>query len=308
MICLANPRARSGRGRKLQSFWRRRLAAERPSVAWHDCLSGEDCRQQAAQAAGPVAAAGGDGTINNVINGLMVNQSRPPLGVLYCGTSPDFCAFHQIPTSPPAALEMLLSGRTKKIDVGEVVFGQAESEHRAFFASSCNIGLGAATASFANQWRKYLGDLAGTGLGLLLAMLRHTAFKSEITIDGQPYCFEKTNHIIVLKNPHLASSLRLNLDCRADDGRLQVIAVHGYSRLGLLGLLKVMYQGTLLQQKNIFWQSGRRIEVRTEPAQSLEFDGDPQGLTPARIVIHPQALSLIAPAPKHINSRAAKSR
>ena len=294
MICLANPQARSGRGKKLQSLWRKRLAESQSSVRWHECSSGEDCRQQAALAKGTVVAVGGDGTINNVLNGLMNNESLPPMGVLYSGTSPDFCKFHQIPIQPQAALNLLLSGQTKKVDIAEVNFSHHDSSCcRAFFASSCNIGLGAATAGFANQWRKYLGDLAGTGLGLLKAMIRHKAFKSEITIDGQSYSYEKTNHIIVLKNPYIASSLRLKLDCRADDGWLRIIVIHDYPHFKLLGLLKSMYFGTLLKHKNVFMESGRHIEVRTDPVQSLEFDGDPQGQTPATFIVHPYALSLI---------------
>lgn len=294
MICLANPKARSGRGRKPQSYWRRRLAEAAPAARWHECRSGEDCRRQAGQADETVVAVGGDGTINNAINGLMINSSRPPLGVLYCGTSPDFCKFHGLPLAPAAAVDSLLNGKSKLIDLAEVVFtpGQA-GEGRAFFASSCNIGLGAATAEFANKWRKYFGDLAGTGLGLIKAIARQKIFESEIIIDGRPYCFEKTNHIIVLKNPHVASSLRLDLDCKADDGLLRIIVIHGYSRLGLLGLMRAMYNGTLFRRKNIFAESGRRVEIRTRPIQSLEFDGDPQGCAPAAITVHPQAISLI---------------
>jgi diacylglycerol kinase (ATP) len=295
MICLANPGARSGCGRKQQNFWRHRLAEAVPDAHWHDCLSGDDCRRQAARADETVVvAAGGDGTINNVINGLMLNEYRPALGVLYCGTSPDFCKFHGLPLESAAAADLLLRGHSKKIDLAEVAFHRGHSgEGRAFFASSCNIGLGAATAEFANQWRKYLGDLAGTGLGLIKAVARQTVFKSEIIIDGRLFSFEKTNHLIVLKNPHIASSLRLDLDCRPDDGLLRVIAIHGYSRLKLLGLIRAMYNGSLLKRENIFAESGRRVEVRTHPTQSLEFDGDPQGQTPAAITVRPQALSLI---------------
>lgn len=294
MICLANPKARSGRGRKAQSFWRSRLAEAAPEVRWHECQSGEDCRRQAAQVDEAAVAVGGDGTINNVINGLMRNNSRPPLGVLYCGTSPDFCKFHGIPLEPAAATNSLLNGRSKKIDIAGVVFTQGHAgEAQAFFASSCNIGLGAATAAFANKWRRYFGDLAGTGLGLIKAIAFQKVFESEIVIDGHHYSFEKTNHIIVLKNQYIASSLRLNLDCRPDDGLLRIIVIHGYSRLRLLGLMRAMYNGTLLKRKNIFAESGRRVEIRTRPIQSLEFDGDPQGCTPATITIHPRALFII---------------
>ncbi len=167
MICLVNPTARSGRGRTSQAFWRQGLSEAGLQFRWHECRSGEDCRVQAGLATErTVVTVGGDGTINNVRNGLMANPSRPALGVLYSGTSPDFCTFHRIPTKPEAALARLRAGRPKAVDVAEIRFpasetpGAADAARTAFFASSCDIGLGAATAEFANRWRRHLGYLA----------------------------------------------------------------------------------------------------------------------------------------------------
>lgn len=290
MICLVNPQARSGRGRKRQAYWRQELAGR---ARWHECLSGDDCRRQAALAEETVVAVGGDGTINNVINGLMTKTSPPPMGVLYSGTSPDFCAFHHIPTQPAAALAALLSGKVKLIDTAAIDFHDHALEQQAFFACSCNIGLGADTAAFANTWRKYWGDLAGTGFGLLRAITSNRPFAAEVGIDGKSLHFARCNHIIVLKNPHIASSLRLNLPCQADDGLLRLVVIHDHSPLELLPVVAALYRGTVPPGKNIFAAAGQTVTVSAMPPQRLEFDGDPRGWTPAAITIKPRALPLL---------------
>ena len=298
MKIIANPSSNAGRGRHLWNFWKKELARGEPDFCWQESASADDCRNRAALAGvgqETVVAVGGDGTINLIINGLMANESPPPLGVLYAGTSPDFCAFHDLPTEPRAALETLLAGQIRKVDLAEIILASGDGRMgREWFADSCNIGLGAATARFANSWRRYLGDSLGTSLGLLLSMLRRHPFQSAVTVDGEKFSFRDTNHILVLKNPHIASGLKLNLNIKADDGRLAVVAVHGYNRWNLWVLFASLYQGTFLRKRGVFAKLCSRAVVAAETKEEVEFDGDPHGFTPAAITVRPQALLLIA--------------
>ncbi len=299
---IANPSSRSGAGKLLWEPW---LTTLQDQSLPHDLLesaSRADCETTAGLAcrdSSAVVAMGGDGTINAVINGMMRARALeecalPPLGVLYAGTSPDFCRFHGIPSEAGPAMDLLLAGGQRQVDVASIAFTGPEGEAvRGYFACGCHIGLGSATAAFANTWRKTLGDRCGTGLGLVQAMLRHKPFACRLFLDGEAMDFERANHIMILKNPHIASGLRVNLPLEPDDGSLIVLVLHNYSRPGLLRLLPMLYSGALTQKSGVFMRRCRSVQVEANPVQPVEFDGDPQGTGAVSVRVLPRALPLI---------------
>ena len=304
---IANPSSRSGRGKRLWTSWLSELEDAGGPFDLQESASREEYEhlaEVAAEAGHIVTAVGGDGSINAAVCGMMraSKQKQAPgaadarLGVLYAGTSPDFCRFHAIPVGPRHAMATLLRGTTRQIDIAALTFRSAESgsERHGYFASSCNIGLGAATARRANACRRYLGDTLGTCLGLVRAMLTHRPFACRLLLDGDPALeFSHVNHVILLKNPFIASGLRLQLPLAPDDGALYAVVIHGYSRLRLLGLLRSLYRGDWADLPGVFVRRCMSAAVETLPVQEVEYDGDPQGLTPASMTLLPRALTVL---------------
>lgn len=294
MQIIANPTSRSGRGRQLWQSWRQSLQTQAIPCNWHVSASEPDCIEQARLADNTAVAVGGDGTINAVLNGVMRANAPKRMGVLYAGTSPDFCRFHHIPVEPQAALQTLLNGQTRQVDVGLVCHTDDNgNSYESYFASSCNIGIGSTVAAFANRHRRYWGDTLGTGLGLLKALLVHRPFGARLELDGNHFTFERVNHIIIMKNPYIASGLKVNAELLPDDGKLLAIVIHGYARLALFKLVAAFYKGTLLQKPGVFAHFCHTAAVTPTTRQPLEFDGDPHGFAPATITLKPKALSLI---------------
>ncbi len=300
MKLIMNPGARAGRGRQLWSAWEAGLRqAGSPYEAIVTGGPGDAfriCRE--ARGRQTLVAAGGDGTINEMLDGIM--QSGNPdltLGVLYSGTSPDFCRFHQIPTEPKHALTCLQRGLVKKVDVARITYSATDGSPRvAHFGCGCNIGLGAATADFANRWRKRLGDSIGTGLGTVLAIIRANPMQLTLDIDGSAQTLIGANHISILKNPHIASGLKLSLNLLPDDGKLILAGVHGLTRGGLCRVLPGFYSGKAVNAKGVFITACSRVSIGSESAQEIEFDGDPRGYLPIEIEVRPRALNLIGGA------------
>ncbi len=305
LILIANPSSRSGAGKTLWKTWERALAERGVPYALLVTASREDCEEKARRAchdgATPVAV-GGDGTINAVLAGVgraAEEDAARPMGVLYAGTSPDFCRFHRIPTDGQGALDTLLAGHTAQVDIAAVAFtGEDGRETSGYFGCGCNIGLGAATATFANRWRKTLGDGLGTGLGLVRAMLGHRPFACRLVIDGEAVELTRANHLIILKNPHIASGLRVGRAPESADGSLLVLAIHGYSPVTLLGLIPAAYSGSLESRRGVYARSCASVQIEAAPLQSVEFDGDARGICPVSVRVLPKALSLICnPSP-----------
>lgn len=230
-------------------------------------------------------AAGGDGTINYAINGIMNSKKKKALGVFYLGTSPDFCKFYKTPINPKEALNVLNNNNREPIDIMKVTY--VKNGSKAYFASSCNIGVGAQIADIANKIRKFLGEYLGTFIAALIAICCTKSFQAIINLDGAKFEFNCVYHIIVFKNNFIASGIHLNPETKPDDGKICVVVFEK----PLLKILIGLYNGKI--PKGTFLRYGKKVCIGTEPYKKIEFDGDPHGETPITIECLEKALELI---------------
>jgi len=245
----------------------------------------EEIREMAAKAAGvdAVVACGGDGTISVVADGLTRNPDPElKLGVLYAGTSPDFCRFHHIPIDTREAVALLAAGKSKKIDVMEIRHNGKE-EH---FCCSCNLGMGADVATLANRLRPRLGDGFGTFCALLWNLLKSTPH--DYTVNGK--IMRNCNHLLITKTRLIASGLRLDLPLSDNDGKFAVWSVSGLSFFGWLRLLPKLYKG---EKAGEYTLREYPIYICSDDVVHVEFDGDSHGTLPVEISLLKQKLNLI---------------
>lgn len=247
-----------------------------------------------------IIAVGGDGTINEVISGTAAALSENPnlpcrFGVIYTGTSPDFCTFHRLSLDPDIIVKRILAGKARNIDLCRISHRVETGENKRinYFSCSANFGLGAAIARGSNSGlRKRFGDFIGTLLSMLNAIKNYSPPQFSLRIDGCEQRFNQVHNIFVGKNPFIASGIRLKLDIAADDGRMYLVALHGISRLRLLALLPRVYTGSFCHEfKPIFCS---RVEIsECAEANEVEYDGDPQGRLPAHIELVQGLLPLL---------------
>jgi len=296
MLLIMNPGSRGGRSAPLHRFWSTELEARGvPFEAVRTSAPGH--ARELARTPGQhttVVAVGGDGTINEVLDGLLLSgRDDVAMGVLYAGTSPDFCRFHGIPTEPAAALESLIEGAEAGVDAVRISYrGDTGEEVTGHFGCSCSVGMGAAVASVSNRLRPRLGDGVGTGLAVLRALAVQKPVQMQITVDGDPLELSPVNHLMVLKNPFIASGLKMDVGLEPADGRLCLVAAHGHSSLGMLKLLPGFYSGKAFHAPGVFSRFCSRVSLETESTSPLEFDGDPHGRLPADVQLLPGALRL----------------
>ncbi|MFO7820566.1 MAG: diacylglycerol kinase family protein [Lentisphaeria bacterium] len=296
-LLIMNPGSRAGRGKKLWPLWKAEL---RKHGIGFDCFQTEAPGQAVEvvknlQDYDTVVAVGGDGTINEVIDGLMQREhSDLQMGVLYSGTSPDFCRFHAIPLEVSRAVDVLASGKTTPVDIVRIRCRSADgSERISHFASSCNIGLGGCIARTSNRVRKVFGDTAGTGLAVLWSIFLLKPRNLKLTVDCQVIELQAVNNLGIIKNPFLASGLRLDLRLQPADGRLMLFAVYDKSRLSLLSMLPGFYSGRVAERSDVFVKQVTTVKVECADPCAVEFDGDPRGFLPIEVKLIPQGLNLI---------------
>ncbi|MBP7634993.1 hypothetical protein KBA41_12560 [Candidatus Ozemobacteraceae bacterium] len=250
---------------------------------------------------GTVVAVGGDGTINDVLNGLFEPGSEKTsvtFGVLYTGTSPDFCRNHGIPLDLEAAMDLLVSGRPRLIDVCRISHSleQGGPEHVRLFSCCANFGLGAAVARGANTGlRKRFGDLGGTLISLVMSIVRFRPPTMRVRLDGVEYIYHNMYNLFVGKGRLVASGIKLDLPIEPNDGFMYVVPLAGISRRRLCSLVPRAYSGTLPRLfKPTF---ARQVDIlEWGEAGEVEYDGDPRGFLPASIRVLQKSLPLIGPA------------
>ena len=227
-------------------------------------------------------AVGGDGTINLVLNGIINNHKK--MGVLYSGTSPDFCKFHKIPLNPKQALLRIQNGQSVFVDILKIKTDTDTS----FAASSCNIGLGAITAEKANFLRKFTGDKLGTFFAVIYALFKTKPFDACLKIDNKTVCYTQIKHLVVFKNPYIASGLFFNLPIQEDDGYLYTIVL----QKNIVKTLWELY--THKKPSSCIAIKGKEVYIHTTPHHSIEFDGDSYPITtPITISCEQRKLELI---------------
>ena len=296
-LLIMNPGSCSGKGRKKWPFWESNLKKKGilfDSVTIENPGGAVELARNAVTY-DTVIAVGGDGTINEVLDGVILSGRKDfRMGILYSGTSPDFCQFHGIPTSPSAAIEALANGRSHRVDVAEIAYKGIDGEKIiSHFGCGSNVGLGPEVARVSNRLRKFTGDTLGTCLALIRAITVMKPMDLDLKVDGLSLSLSGVNNLSILKNPYIASGLRLNLDLSVNDGKLALFVVQRKSRLSIFTVLPGFYSGKAVNRNDVFCRVCSRVTIACNEERGIEYDGDPKGFLPVEIKILPKALNLI---------------
>lgn len=235
----------------------------------------------------PIVVAGGDGTINEVVNGLA--DSDVPLGLIPVGTGNALA--RQIGLKPgdiEGACRAIAAGRTRRMDLGCL--------NGRFFASMAGVGLDAHVARrVGGLWKTWVGPYAFVGQFLATAVtLKPWYFQAEL--DGQPLSGMMWAWF-VCNTAQYTWRVRLTPDARTDDGRLDFVLFRRCGRGRLVAIAAdIFLRGKAAAgHRGMHVLTGSRVTLTTEPTAPWHVDGDVAGVTPVECAVHPGALRLIVP-------------
>lgn len=288
-LVLANPSSHGGRSGRILSLLRE-LLSEGEFVVLKNI---EEASRLAREATGyeAVVACGGDGTVNAVARGVLANRDNAlKFGVLYTGTSPDFCREHGIPTDAEEAVAVLRAGEVREIPV---LTANGDS-----FFCSMNLGMGAMVAATANRLRPLLGDALGTLWPVLREVLHGRRY--DVQVNGEKIC--NVAHAFVTRMPRIAGGLKVALPPLADDEYALWFA-RDVSRFGCLRIVWNLYRGNPCGELRVL--RGKTTFASVNHV-ALEYDGDPHGALPVAVGFAPRRLRLLVPKRKGESSCANK--
>ena len=288
-LVLANPSSHGGRSGRILPLLRE-LLSEGEFVVLKNI---EEASRLAREATGyeAVVACGGDGTVNAVARGVLANRDNAlKFGVLYTGTSPDFCREHGIPTDAEEAVAVLRAGVVREIPV---LTANGDS-----FFCSMNLGMGAMDAATANRLRPLLSDALGTLWPVLREVLHGRRY--DVQVNGEKIC--NIAHAFVTRMPRIAGGLKIALPPLADDEYALWFA-RDVSRFGCLRIVWNLYRGNPCGELRVL--RGKTTFASVNHV-ALEYDGDPHGALPVAVGFAPRRLRLLVPRCKGESSCANK--
>lgn len=254
----------------------------------HEGHAEELARQAVGEGIDLVVAAGGDGTLNEVVNGLAADFDRAHLGLLPLGTGNDFARSIGVPADLEQALAILREGRRRRIDVARAILGGKSR----WFLNMAAGGFSGVVSEKATEAKELWGPLAYMR-GALDALPELTAFETSLLLNGAERLDLDTWNIVISNGRYVAAGIPVAPQAEVDDGLLEVMIVPATTIPSLALLVPQVLLGQHLESDLILFRRVTRIEIESTPPMAFNVDGELVGEESAIFEVHPRALEMI---------------
>ncbi len=295
MLVIVNPTAGGGRAARLVPWIRERLAA-RPDARLEVTSRAGDAERWAADfetaEAARVVAVGGDGTVQEVVNGVMAaGNAEASLGIVPVGTGNDLARSLGLPRDTAAAWTVAVGRGERAIDLMRATSGDGRQR---WFASAGGIGFDAQVAAAMSTRSAWQRGRAAYLITTLSELRRFDNRSVELTLDGVA-SGARVLFVAVANGEYYGGGMRIAPGARVDDGMLDLCVVGNVSRLTALGQLANLYRGTHVNHPQVEMRRARSVEISGTPDTRVHLDGEPFGGLPVRIELQPASLLVAAP-------------
>lgn len=222
-----------------------------------------------------VIAAGGDGTINEVANGLAEQEYRPRLGIIPMGTTNDFARALHIPRDVDAAVDIIVKGDTIPVDIGRI--------NDKYFINIAGGGrLTELTYEVPSKLKTVLGQLAYYLKGIeMLPSIRSTEVRIEY--DGKLFEGEAMLFLVGLTNS-IGGFEKLAPDSSINDGLFSLLILKKTNLADFIRIATLAVRGEHINDQHVIYTQANRIKVQSSEKVQLNLDGEFGGLLPAEFI------------------------
>ncbi len=238
---------------------------------------------------------GGDGSLNEIVNGLGKQMGKIELAIIPRGTGSDFVREHSIPHSAADAVRVALEGDIRPVDIGRATFRAWDGREKTlYFANVAGAGISGAIARRADDGKKALGARGSYAWAVISVFPRWHNCMVRLTVDGE-IREGKMHEVIAAIGRFAAGGMRLTPNAIPDDGLFDVLVLGDLSKLDLATNLHKTYKGTHLSHPKVDIVRGKSVRVEAEELLPIQLDGEQPGTTPVLFELLPGALHLRVP-------------
>jgi len=244
----------------------------------------EYARQLAEEGCDLIIAAGGDGTVNEVINGI-AEHPETTLGVIPLGAVNLFAMAQKIPDTIEGACGLIASGNTTTVDLGKI-------DNR-YFAVMAGVGFDAFVLECADRKKRAVAGTLGYVLTAISHLFRYTFRPIRVTLDEQPIV--RQGYFVVINNsPYYGGKMKLASDADTQDGLLDVSIYKHRNVFALLHYLLALRSGKSETVTSREYFQCRMMHLHKTGNHPIHVDAEQFGRTPATISVCPQKLRIAA--------------
>jgi YegS/Rv2252/BmrU family lipid kinase len=241
---------------------------------------------------------GGDGTLNEVVNGVMAASCRPPdlvLGFVPNGTGCDLVRTLPIPRDVRRAIDLIAAGESRPLDLGRLRFrGHGGLAADRYFHNITSFGLGGEVDARVNRTTKVFGPFLSFIWATLVSILRYGKKTIRIRTESG---FDRTVrvwNVAVANGQFHGGGMWVAPEARLDDGRFHVVVIGDLSLAGVCRNLHKLYNGKIRSIAQVTTVTAARVEAESDEAVLLDVDGEQPGTLPLAAEIVPGALRVFS--------------
>jgi diacylglycerol kinase (ATP) len=242
-----------------------------------------------------VAAVGGDGTIQEVVNGFFIDgrliNPDCQLGIINTGTGQGFAQSLGLPADIESQSEIVASGEARRLDIGRAVFGNGNGEPGfRYFVNECQAGMGGVVVENVRSQHKWLGGRLAFGWKTLTAAMRFPEPEILVSIDGCPDKIGRFIDVVAANGSSMAGGMQLTPGADVHDGLLDFLFIEEQTLIERLHNFPKIYSGRHLKSPGFNYLQGKTLSLASEQKVLFEADGELLGCLPCEIRICPAVL------------------
>jgi len=240
---------------------------------------------------------GGDGTLNEVVNGVFKQDYCPTkevvLGMIPVGTGNDWGRMFGIPLVYEGAVQVIKENKQMAHDIGLITYYNGTEQEKRYFINIAGLGFEATVVKKTNKQKdKGRSNKAIYFYNLLTSLIAHRNIKADIIIDGKKNTC-KVFSINVGNGRYCGGGMRQTPDALPDDGLLDITVIKEMGRIEIIRSLKLLYDGTILSHPKVDGYRSNNLQVSSEPVLYAEADGESLGHTPVELSIIPKGINVV---------------
>lgn len=247
-----------------------------------------------------IIAVGGDGTLNEVVNGIF-QQTRYPtteitLGMITVGTGNDWGRMYQFPLKYEKAISILKNERTFLQDVGKVKYRYEAEDKSRYFINMAGMGYDALVAKKTNKMKERgKGGTITYLYNLVTGLFQYENVQLSIVVDDSEVVNDKVFSMSIGICKFNGGGMMQLPKAIPDDGLFDITVIRKTTKMRVIRNINKLYDGTFIQMPEVDMFTGKKISITSTPRHSifLETDGESLGSSPLDFSLVPRAVKLI---------------
>ncbi|PCJ54428.1 MAG: hypothetical protein COA70_04700 [Planctomycetota bacterium] len=243
-----------------------------------------------------IVAVGGDGTLFEVVNGMLSAGSSAVLGIWPAGSGADFARGQHIPDQVDAICELISTGTPRFVDVGHIQCVDSDGVAvEKYFLNAADFGIGAKVVERLQKRSRLLPGRSSYLWQTLRTLVTFKNPKVSMEIDGAALDPKIIITVVVANSRYFGGGMCIAPAAKIDDGLLNLVQVGDLGRIEAMRRLQETFGGQPIDHPDVHYSTCRIIHAASASRVPIEADGELVGFLPASFEVIPQSLKILLP-------------